>query len=160
MWNPSRTPDSVPIGSSWKILNKHRVSHSSSCLFRAIAGVLTSIAIPNYSTLMANSRASTYANQLMSDLRYARSLAIMENNTVTICQPTALGASTCDNTSTSQRVGLWCLPQQTLLNAIFNLIQRSPLSPIRGLVFGGRTKLSYLHWQWHDLTCIHKHLYL
>ena len=69
----------------------------------AIAAVLSTIAIPSYSMLMANSRASTYANQLMSDLRYARSIAMLDNTTARVCQPTAIGSTTCDNAATWQK---------------------------------------------------------
>ncbi len=69
----------------------------------AIAAVLSAIAIPNYKTLMANSRASTYANQLMSDLRYARSIAMLGNTTAGVCQPAAIGSTACDNAATWQK---------------------------------------------------------
>jgi prepilin-type N-terminal cleavage/methylation domain-containing protein len=69
----------------------------------AIAGILSAVAIPNYTKLMANGRASTYANQLMSDLRYARSIAMLTNTTAGVCQPTAIGSTACDNAATWQK---------------------------------------------------------
>jgi prepilin-type N-terminal cleavage/methylation domain-containing protein len=69
----------------------------------AIAGVLSAVAIPGYTKLMANGRASTYSNQLMSDLRYARSIAMLNNTTAGVCQPTAIGSTTCDNAATWQK---------------------------------------------------------
>lgn len=78
----------------------------------AIAGILSAIAIPNYKMLMANGRATTYTNQLISDLRYARSLAILENNLVAICQTTGIGSTTCDGTTTSWQKG-WSVVSTT-----------------------------------------------
>ena len=68
-----------------------------------IAGILSAIAIPNYTKLMANSRASTYANQLVSDLSYARSIAMLNNRPAGVCQPTAIGSTACDNLATWQK---------------------------------------------------------
>lgn len=68
-----------------------------------IAGLLSAIAIPNYTKLMANSRASTYANQLVSDLRYARSIAMLNNTPAGVCQTTAIGSTACDNLAAWQK---------------------------------------------------------
>ncbi len=118
----------------------------------AIAGVLASIAIPNYSTLMANSRASTYANQLVSDLRYARSLAIMENNTVTICQPTALGATTCDNTTSTWQKG-WSVVSATTNTVKRNFQFNSTLTAVtnQGISISGGTQ-NYLIFNGNGMT--------
>lgn len=69
----------------------------------AITAVLAAIAIPSYNSSMANTRAQAYANQLMADLRYARSLALSNNTLAGVCETTAIGTSTtCDTNATWQ----------------------------------------------------------
>ncbi len=71
-----------------------------------IAGILSTVAIPQYQTWLANNRASVYANQLMSDLRYARSVAMMQNqanSSISICQPTTASGYTCDSSTQWQK---------------------------------------------------------
>ncbi len=70
----------------------------------AITAVLAAIAIPSYHSSMANTRAQAYANQLMADLRYARSLATSNNTLARVCETTTIGTSTaCDTNATWQK---------------------------------------------------------
>ncbi len=65
-----------------------------------ITAVLAAIAIPSYNKSMANTRAQAYANQLMADLRYARSLAMSNNTLAGVCETDAIGTSTsCDGSA-------------------------------------------------------------
>jgi len=50
-----------------------------------IAGILMSIGIPSYRYITTNNRMSTEANQLLGDLQYARSEAVKEGQSVTVC---------------------------------------------------------------------------
>lgn len=51
----------------------------------SVAAILVSIAIPNYQTLMANSRMSAQANDLITALNLARSEAVKRAANVTVC---------------------------------------------------------------------------
>ena len=60
-----------------------------------VAGVLMSIAAPNFSDAMQNSRQTVIVNELMGALRYARSEAIKQSTRTAVC---ARGADTsCGN---------------------------------------------------------------
>jgi type IV fimbrial biogenesis protein FimT len=54
----------------------------------AIAGVLASIAFPNFKTTMQNGRLTTQANDLLGALVFARSQAVSTNRYVTVCSST------------------------------------------------------------------------
>jgi type IV fimbrial biogenesis protein FimT len=50
-----------------------------------IAGILTAIAVPSYRYITTSNRISAEINGLLGDLQYARSEAIKEGQTVTVC---------------------------------------------------------------------------
>jgi type IV fimbrial biogenesis protein FimT len=51
----------------------------------SVAGILVSIAIPNFQTLMASNRMSAQANDLITALTFARSEAVKRAANVTVC---------------------------------------------------------------------------
>lgn len=59
----------------------------------AIAAILAGLAAPAFTDLMASSKASGYANDLLADLNYARNEAITRGVRVTLCHSN--DASTC-----------------------------------------------------------------
>ncbi len=60
----------------------------------ALVGLLSSMAIPSYRHLVANSKARMLADMLAYSMRLARTEAIKRYNTVTVCAPNA-GRSNC-----------------------------------------------------------------
>ena len=69
-----------------------------------IVGVLMAIAVPSYQYVTSANRISSEVNGLLGDMQYARSEAIKEGQTVTVCSstnPTA-PAPTCSGTPTWQ----------------------------------------------------------
>jgi type IV fimbrial biogenesis protein FimT len=52
----------------------------------AIAGILAAIAIPSYRYIATTNRIASEINGLLGDLQFARSEAIKEGQTVTVCQ--------------------------------------------------------------------------
>jgi type IV fimbrial biogenesis protein FimT len=69
----------------------------------AIAAILAAIAIPNFSSLIQNSRLTTQANELAGTFSYARSEAIKRGGNVTVCAST--NQATC--TGTTDWAGGW-----------------------------------------------------
>ncbi len=63
----------------------------------AIAAILLTIAVPSYTSTTAIYRVSTESNSLVSDLQYARSEAIKQGITVTLCASS--DGQTCTGTS-------------------------------------------------------------
>jgi type IV fimbrial biogenesis protein FimT len=61
----------------------------------AIAAILMSIAIPSFRYITNSNRIASELNGLLGDLQLARSQAIKEGHTVTVCQST--DAATCTN---------------------------------------------------------------
>lgn len=51
----------------------------------AVSGILLGIGIPSFQGLMAQHRATSAANQLQSSLQFARSTAVAQGRTVTVC---------------------------------------------------------------------------
>ncbi len=66
-----------------------------------IVAVLTAIAVPSFQTMMLNMRLTSYANELVATSMLARSKAINQNATVTMCQSsdgaTCTGGTTWEN---------------------------------------------------------------
>ena len=54
----------------------------------AIAGILLSIAIPSFTSIISSNRLTTYANELVTALNFARSEAIKRGVRITLCKST------------------------------------------------------------------------
>jgi type IV fimbrial biogenesis protein FimT len=54
----------------------------------AIAGILVALAIPSYRYIATTNRIASEVNGLVGDLQFARSEAVKEGQTVTVCQST------------------------------------------------------------------------
>lgn len=64
----------------------------------SIVAVLTAIAVPSFQTLMLGMRLTSYANELVATSMLARSKAISQNASVTMCQSS--DGATCGGAST------------------------------------------------------------
>jgi type IV fimbrial biogenesis protein FimT len=64
----------------------------------AIAGILAAVAIPSYRYIAQTNRIAAEVNGLLGDLQFARSEAVKEGQTVTVCQSSD-GATCTVNTS-------------------------------------------------------------
>ena len=53
-----------------------------------IAGILLGIAIPNFTSIISSNRLTTYANELVTSLNFARSEAIKRGLRITLCKST------------------------------------------------------------------------
>jgi len=62
----------------------------------AVLAILASMAVPNFSSFLHNTRLSTEASKLVNDIEVARSEAARRNTSVTVC-PTADGTNCSDN---------------------------------------------------------------
>ncbi|HEY3645089.1 MAG TPA: GspH/FimT family pseudopilin [Gammaproteobacteria bacterium] len=75
----------------------------------AAAGVLASIAIPNFKTTIQNGRLTTQANDLLSAFVYAHSLAVTANQNVVICSSNS-DQTACSTTTAWASGWLICQP--------------------------------------------------
>lgn len=66
----------------------------------AIAGILAAIAIPSYKYVTSSNRATSEVNSLVSDLQYARSEAIKEGSSVSVCISTTGTSCAASGTTT------------------------------------------------------------
>ncbi|HIA09428.1 MAG TPA: prepilin-type N-terminal cleavage/methylation domain-containing protein [Chromatiaceae bacterium] len=60
-----------------------------------VLGILTTIAIPSFSDMMANSRLTAASNDLAATLNLARSEAVKRATTVSVCR--SVNGAACDN---------------------------------------------------------------
>lgn len=69
-----------------------------------IAGILAVLAVPGMNSIIKNERMASQANELVSDLNFARSEAVKRATLITICKSTNPDAAgpTCDTTATTQ----------------------------------------------------------
>ena len=75
-----------------------------------VLAVLITIAAPNFSSVIANNRATAAANELLSTLQFARSEAVKLNRDVTVC-----GGADCESASDNWANGWVVLRGNTLL---------------------------------------------
>jgi type IV fimbrial biogenesis protein FimT len=66
----------------------------------AIVGILLSVGVPSFRYVTTSNRMSTEVNSLLGDLQYARSEAIKEGQTVTVCP--SVDFKSCSSTSSWQ----------------------------------------------------------
>lgn len=69
-----------------------------------IVSILMAMAVPSYRYITYSNRVSTEANALLGDLQYARSEAVKEGQTVTVC-PASSDLTKCVSNSTSWQNG-------------------------------------------------------
>jgi type IV fimbrial biogenesis protein FimT len=79
-----------------------------------IAAMLMAIGIPSFRYVTNSNRISSEVNGLLGDLQYARSEAIKEGATVTVCPISAVGATTCAGTTTWNKGWIVLSPNATL----------------------------------------------
>ena len=70
-----------------------------------IVAVLMSIGVPSMKYVTTSNRVSSEVNALLGDMQYARSEAIREGQTVTVCAASANGASCLGTTNTTWQGG-------------------------------------------------------
>lgn len=63
----------------------------------SIAVILLTIGVPSFTNMMASNTASSYANDLVADINYARSEAITRGMRVVVCKGTATAAGSVCN---------------------------------------------------------------
>jgi type IV fimbrial biogenesis protein FimT len=69
-----------------------------------IVGIAVSLALPNFSSLVQDTRLSGEANDMLAALNYARSEAVARNTRVTMC-PSSDNGKSCANDSNSWKYG-------------------------------------------------------
>ena len=63
----------------------------------AVAGILMGVASPSFQEAMANSQQTSVYNSLVSSMRIARSEAIKQSSSVSVCARAANSSNTCGN---------------------------------------------------------------
>lgn len=61
------------------------------------AGIILTIAVPNFNTMIKNNRLATQANELVSSINLARSEAVSRGDRITVCR--SLNGSSCNSSS-------------------------------------------------------------
>jgi type IV fimbrial biogenesis protein FimT len=76
----------------------------------SIAVILLTIGVPSFVDMMASNTASSYANDLLADINYARSEAITRGNRVVVCKgaATAVGSGCTGNWEDGWKVFVDC----------------------------------------------------
>jgi len=64
----------------------------------AIAGILLGVAIPSFTSIIASNRLTSYANELVTALNFARSEAVKQGIRITLCKSTNGSSCTTSNT--------------------------------------------------------------
>lgn len=86
-----------------------------------IVAILLGLGVPSYRYVTNSNRLSTEVNALLGDLQYARSEAIREGSTVTVCPPKT-DLSACDGTSSRWDQG-WIVISATAVPAVLRVQQ-------------------------------------
>ncbi|HEX6551025.1 MAG TPA: GspH/FimT family pseudopilin [Gammaproteobacteria bacterium] len=80
--------------------NEHGFTLLELMVVLAIAGILMMVAVPNFKTTIADNRQVAAINELLGTLMYARSEAITDNKSITVCASS--DSATCNSTDWSQ----------------------------------------------------------
>jgi len=67
----------------------------------SVAAILTSIAIPGFSTMLNNNKMATTGNEILAGLNFTRSTAITQGSPATLCKSNAQSTD-CDNSANWQ----------------------------------------------------------
>ena len=83
----------------------------------ALIAILTTIAVPNYLTYLANNRADNLAMQVNAALRLAKNEALHRRLSVELCGINAAGSVACNHTASSWQFGwqIAILPLDTVV---------------------------------------------
>lgn len=73
----------------------------------SVAGILLSIAIPSFSTMIRNNRLATQTNQIIAAINFARSEAIKRNTGITFCRANTITATTCAGGNDANNWSTW-----------------------------------------------------
>ncbi|HEV2524286.1 MAG TPA: GspH/FimT family pseudopilin, partial [Gammaproteobacteria bacterium] len=102
----------------------------------ALIAILTTLAVPNYLTYLANNRADTLAMQIKAALSLAKNEALHRQLNVELCAISSAGGVACNNTASSWQFG-WqvvVLPLNTVVYTYIpstaNAVTISPASSI------------------------------
>ncbi|MBC7574140.1 MAG: GspH/FimT family pseudopilin [Herminiimonas sp.] len=85
----------VRVGPSPSARHWHGVTLVELLVAVAIGAILLSLAIPSFTTLLMNNRATAQTNALLNGLNFARSTALSKNVNVQLCPIGALSSATC-----------------------------------------------------------------
>jgi type IV fimbrial biogenesis protein FimT len=86
-----------------------------------IVALLLGLGVPSYRYVTNSNRISMEVNSLLGDLQFARSEAIKEGSTVTVCPPNAAGTA-CDGASTHWEKG-WIVISATANPSLLHVQQ-------------------------------------
>jgi type IV fimbrial biogenesis protein FimT len=68
----------------------------------SIASILLSLAVPSFSSFIKRNRLATASDELFASLSFARSEALKQRKTITICARNPTGTTTCDTTGSNE----------------------------------------------------------
>lgn len=110
-----------------------------------IAAILLGIAVPSYQGTMARYRVSSEVNSLVADLQYARSEAVKQGMTVTMCASS--DGQTCTGTSWATGHVVLTNPGSVAAPAVANgatlLRVQAAFSGTDQVIYGGVTAISF-----------------
>lgn len=74
-----------------------------------VAGILIMVGVPSFRNIIQNARLSTQANDLLTDIAYARSEAIKRGQPVTLCRRSAPPSATCNTAAGTSWTNGWVI---------------------------------------------------
>lgn len=104
----------------------------------AIAAILLTVGVPSFQDTIKNSRISSQANEFITDLNYARNVAVTQKNAITICQSS--NGTSCGVGTTWQQ-GWIVINNFNGANTVLRM--HGPLSTGMTLSAGSTTQVAY-----------------
>ena len=106
-----------------------------------IVAIVLTFAVPSFRTLILNQRINGLTDNLFNSLSYARSLALSNDEPVTVCPYSAAGSTTCGNNWSAG----WIVVKQPPLgtSAVLNTTVLSAGGPtLKATAYGGSSSIS------------------
>ncbi|HXH55631.1 MAG TPA: GspH/FimT family pseudopilin [Gammaproteobacteria bacterium] len=91
----------------------------------ALITILTALAVPNYSSYLANNRAANLAMQINTALRLAKNEALHRHLSVELCAIASAGGVACDNTASNWQFG-WQVAVLPLDTIVYTYVPNTP----------------------------------
>ena len=91
-----------------------------------IAAILLGIAIPSFTSIIASNRLTTYANELVTALNFARSEAVKRGVRITLCKST--NGSSCTTSGTDNWSKGWIIFTDQNNNAAYDSVTETLLN--------------------------------
>jgi type IV fimbrial biogenesis protein FimT len=105
-----------------------------------IAAILMALGVPSFRYVTNSNRISSEVNGLLGDLQFARSEAIKEGVTVTVC-PAQPGQTVCGNTSTWNQG--WIVTSPNVIPPVLRVQQPFATTKDTFVSLGGQTAISF-----------------